>query len=407
MLDSKIVAKIYDLRSRLGMIVLLNQKINSQKEVINKMIEDDKYNIISYSYDIKEDLRSYEKTQKDIYWDKISKEIKVSDDQLNEIYRKERCTEIKIWKKNRNKKLLIAIPSTLVLIIISLFVFLVNITVYFDLDVYDSLSSSLSSFVRTVLSILLVIVLIQMIVSTIIKLDFSRKQVAFDKYSQARKEAEKEIRAKYYAKMDNINKEQSYKDIENEVNIKIDSHKNQITIKEQKSLKNIKELIETKENISIQTHKQYDNFINPADYKNLDLILYLIETDRVESIKEALLEIDKREYQKQMLDTLSEGFQQIQKSINMGLTRIEKTMNNKLSSIEERVNYFGNSIENIGFRMNLMESNYEVMHRERIDAIEGLKFSAAIDSYELSKLVEKASSNVTDELKYISRQIMR
>lgn len=69
-------------------------------------------------------------------------------------------------------------------------------------------------------------------------------------------------------------------------------------------------------------NKQFDDLIDERDWRNTDLIIYLIETGRADDVKEALQLVDKARRHDELLEAIEDASSQISSSLSRGFERL-------------------------------------------------------------------------------------
>ncbi len=393
------LSKIYDLRSRLGMIILLDQRISSKKQKVEKAIQEKEQQINDYADKVGQEAQNYESSWRRFYYGQEAEEKKAVRDKLLHVFLQEEQEEKKAWRKSLTKKIIAAVLLTLILAALFFIFFAAFIISVQETRLYDRLDELFNEAGLTIIMVMTIVVFVQIVVSVIMRLNFKYTPKARDKFEQNYKNEEKIIESKYYEKRVKITKSDEYQKLAKEARAKKEQYGVTVNRQQKALLAELKEMVLTKRSICNQTHKQYDDFINPVDWQHLDLLIYLFETGRATNVKEALKEVDTRLRHDQLLNTIDKVGNQIQEAIRQSLNKLERSINNRLTSIEHRVNIIGQTVDQ---RLDLMESQMAVMHRERIDAIEGLKFTMTANSMALSKQANEAYRSIDQELRYIA-----
>jgi hypothetical protein len=403
--NSEILSKIYDLRSRLGMIIMLDQRIQSKENEVKKFIENERNEIAKFSYENRKEAYEYLSFKEKVLRD----ERYAQEEQVYQLLSSNRNREKTTENKHKAKVQILKIIAAILIVIIMSFTFLALF--FWSVMGGQHQSINLINLFRTtnpysnnifpyIIVTMLVIVFIQMIVSTVARLNFKyiyKADLIFDKEYAIKKN---EIKKSYDDKISKIYDHERYLELSKKGAEKTKKQKEELNFKKIRLIKQMKDLIQLKKDIHKQTYRHYENFINPVDWKHLDLFIYLFETGRASSIKEALHEIDQWLRHDQIVNTINQVGNQINQALKQSLSRLENRLNNRLNSIEYRVNLIGQSVNE---RMDLMESQLTIMNRERIDAIESLKFSITKNSMELSKQANEAYRSIDRQLFYIEQ----
>lgn len=176
----------------------------------------------------------------------------------------------------------------------------------------------------------------------------------------------------YLSELDKINKEKSRLKILIEKEEKIVERKKieQQELKEQRQLNylTMKNEYENNSNLIISSAKdtysklvdKFKNMLDVRDWQYLDLIIYYIETGRADSIKEALLQVDRKMQMNMIVEAIANAATKITETINTSLLSIQNEININFKNLSELLTKNHNeqmcaivSIENDLFQTNL------------------------------------------------------
>lgn len=96
---------------------------------------------------------------------------------------------------------------------------------------------------------------------------------------------------------------------------------------------------------------EYKNFLDERDWKNLDLIIYEIETRRADSIKEALQLTDRELQTDRIVKTLGEATKAICYTISRGFFELQNTVKVCCDKICDKLDDISHCLENISKQM--------------------------------------------------------
>lgn len=113
---------------------------------------------------------------------------------------------------------------------------------------------------------------------------------------------------------------------------------------------------------------QYSSLLDSRDWKNLDLIIFYLETGRADTIKEALSHVDRQN----QMDRLTEA-------VNEASATICKTLERSFASLENCIN---ENFENLSYQLSKQ-------HREQMGALKGI--GSSLNS--ISSRVDQISVN--------------
>lgn len=105
---------------------------------------------------------------------------------------------------------------------------------------------------------------------------------------------------------------------------------------------------------------KFKNMLDVRDWQYLDLIIYYIETGRADSIKEALLQVDRKMQMNMIVEAIANAATKITETINASLLSIQNEININFKNLSELLTKNHNeqmcaivSIENDLFQTNL------------------------------------------------------
>ena len=176
----------------------------------------------------------------------------------------------------------------------------------------------------------------------------------------------------YLSELDKINKEKARLKIliEKEEKIVEREKTEQKEFKEQQRLNylTMKNEYENNSNLIISSAKdtysklvdKFKNMLDVRDWQYLDLIIYYIETGRADSIKEALLQVDRKMQMNMIVEAIANAATKITETINASLLSIQNEININFKNLSELLTKNHNeqmcaivSIENDLFQTNL------------------------------------------------------
>ncbi len=399
------LSKIYNLKSRLGMIVLINQQIETNQKEFKYLKENERIEASRISSRSHEEAENYLDNIKNAYLNSMMSQERIANNAFQKVMYEERYIENNQKKRKMIYKIILAILIFLLMSFLLLFLFMSMLMSgsQSGYNMITLLSSMINQEYFTSAMIILfmyVVVSIQIIVSTILKLNFKYIHQSEIEYKRKYEMKKGELQSEYNEKISMIRSSAKYLELVKKGKENSERQIKDLYLKTDRLAKRIKELIILKKEIYKQTHSQYDSFIHPLDWQYLDLIVYLFETGRANEIKEALNEIDHWVRHNQLITTINQMGNQIEQALRQGFRRLEQHINNRLNTIEQRVNYMGQFINH---RLDLMESQLTVLNQEKIDAIEGLRFAMTKSSSDLSKQANDAYHNINHQLSLIEQ----
>ena len=72
---------------------------------------------------------------------------------------------------------------------------------------------------------------------------------------------------------------------------------------------------------------EYATVLDPRDWKNIDFIIFYYETGRVDTIKEALIHVDKQRQTETIAKAIKQASQEISSTINTSMTMLRADLN--------------------------------------------------------------------------------
>ncbi len=98
---------------------------------------------------------------------------------------------------------------------------------------------------------------------------------------------------------------------------------------------------------------EYKNFLDERDWKNLDLVIYEIETRRADSIKEALQLTDRELQTDRIVKTLGEATKAICYTVSRGFFELQNTVKICCDKICDKLDDISHYLENISGQMSV------------------------------------------------------
>jgi len=139
---------------------------------------------------------------------------------------------------------------------------------------------------------------------------------------------------------------------------------------------------------SLQT--EFDSFLAESDWRNIDLLIYYLESGRADSLKEALIQLDKQKQTDQIVKAIHEAADSISRTISSSIERLGQNMQHALTKLGNRIDYH--------FERNqaaLLHTNNEIIHQNKL-------LSAQISETALNNaLIEKSTRSSEQLLKDI------
>ena len=102
--------------------------------------------------------------------------------------------------------------------------------------------------------------------------------------------------------------------------------------------KNINEKLINSKHIVYALQKEYSSLLDTRDWKNLDFIIYYLETGRADTLKEALLETDKENRHRDIMSAISQATVAISRTISSGFAHLELNMARCFQIVSNQIN---------------------------------------------------------------------
>ena len=96
--------------------------------------------------------------------------------------------------------------------------------------------------------------------------------------------------------------------------------------------------------IASTLYENYSKILDMRDWENLDCIIYLFETGRVNNIKEALLIVDKERRKNEIVSAINNASTAISENINNGFTKLQESLNNRLNLLVKQVEKLSSNV---------------------------------------------------------------
>ncbi len=136
--------------------------------------------------------------------------------------------------------------------------------------------------------------------------------------------------------------------------------------------------------INTALEKAYGSLLTPADWGNIDLVIFYLQSGRADSIKECLQLVDRQRQTEEIIDAISMAAISVTAEINRGFQMLGNTMVTCFNALSSQVNAIGTQMAN--------------QHLETLQALESIE-SQNKELLSAAKLGNalKAKANVTSE----------
>ena len=168
---------------------------------------------------------------------------------------------------------------------------------------------------------------------------------------------------------------------------------------EREKLEYISKMIE---NLEEALYDRYNNKVNKSDWKNIDLLLYYLKTNRADTLKEALQLMDKQRQTDEIVKAIGEATQSIQDTIHTTMREMSEALIQSFSVISNQLSQISKNQNTIIAATGRLTDSIGTLTSKVSDG-----FSSQVSATELSNaLLEKAnesSKRLCDELKNCRR----
>lgn len=139
----------------------------------------------------------------------------------------------------------------------------------------------------------------------------------------------------------------------------------------------------------------YGEILDERDWQYVDMYIYLYETDRADSKKEALQLIDRYEHDKILTETIEKAGREVRISIENGLSRLQSSMENCFRGLSEQLNIMHSEtmlkmdrmvgqLDNMNYGLGIMSSHIEDI-KDEVNFNSALQIKANMTSEQLMK----------------------
>ncbi|MBQ7761743.1 MAG: hypothetical protein IJ400_06785 [Clostridia bacterium] len=133
--------------------------------------------------------------------------------------------------------------------------------------------------------------------------------------------------------------------------------------------------------------KQFGNFLNPADWENIDLLIFYFESGRALTLREALQLVDRQRQTDSILDAIDEATEEICRTIERGFLQIETTLIGCTSILSSQLQAIQLQQTNLAISVDSMQkalqSKADTSSQELMEDVHQLRVYA--DNYSIEK----------------------
>ena len=115
--------------------------------------------------------------------------------------------------------------------------------------------------------------------------------------------------------------------------------------------------------------EEYNSLVDKRDWVNLDLIIYYFETNRVDTIREALLLADRQRQMDTLVSAIDDARAEICKTVNTSIERLREDMNNNFKALGSAIRSQHQAQMNAINKMNANISRVGSQIGSRLDTI--------------------------------------
>ncbi len=133
--------------------------------------------------------------------------------------------------------------------------------------------------------------------------------------------------------------------------------------------------------------KQFGDFLNPADWENIDLLIFYFESGRALTLREALQLVDRQRQTDSILEAIDEATQKICRTIERGFVQIETTLIGCASILSSQLQAIQLQQANLAISVNSMQralkNKADTSSKELMEDVHQLRVYA--DNYSIKK----------------------
>lgn len=407
---SALISLILELRARLGMVVILQKKIedvNQRFETFKSQREQNERLCRSPLMDPIEKHR----TQREAVFKKEK------DDALAAYENSCRALYFNLWKKEQKKHQLwkslnivgIALFALLFPILSFLaFMYLLrvqsfsNVDDMFLIEIFAALPGLFRSLMVILLMIIGAVVWTSFFVEVIRLFKFNFPSLVIDREVDQKNQKNKELKQRFDAQCAGIRDEPEMKTLyanylkgKEECKVKFDTQQREL-------VSQIQTMVQAKQTIYQQTQKQFSSLIGENDWIYLDQILYFLVSNRADTLKEALNLVDSQMHHAELLKTIQKVGEYVTQTISKQISQLGVAFQERMDHMDQKVLSLEN---NLDYKLNLVSEQMQMMQQQHIEAIEGLRYTTKVASMEFAREAREGFDKTVDELRYIGNQM--
>ena len=407
---SALISLILELRARLGMVVILQKKIegvNQRFETFKSQREQNERLCRSPLMDPIEKHR----TQREAVFKKEK------DDALAAYENSCRTLYFNLWKKEQKKHqlwkslnivgialfaLLFPILSFLALMYLLRVQSFSNVDDMFLIEIFAALPGLFRSLMVILLMIIGAVVWTSFFVEVIRLFKFNFPSLVIDREVDQKNQINKELKQRFDEQCAGIRDEPEMKTLyanylkgKEECKVKFDTQQREL-------VSQIQTMVQAKQTIYQQTQKQFSSLIGENDWIYLDQILYFLVSNRADTLKEALNLVDSQMHHAELLKTIQKVGEYVTQTISKQISQLGVAFQERMDHMDQKVLSLEN---NLDYKLNLVSEQMQMMQQQHIEAIEGLRYTTKVASMEFAREAREGFDKTVDELRYIGNQM--
>ena len=147
--------------------------------------------------------------------------------------------------------------------------------------------------------------------------------------------------------------------------------------------------------------RESEGILMESDWKNIDLLIFYLETGRADSLREALQLVDRQRQTDQIVSSIRDASYHISNTINAGFNRLGGLMAGCFSNLSQQIQSNHNEISG---SISALEKSVKAGNREMSERIKGLNNSIQrevdriVSSQEINNVLIKRASDSSDKL---------
>ena len=145
----------------------------------------------------------------------------------------------------------------------------------------------------------------------------------------------------------------------------------------------------------VALHQEFSPLIDKRDWANLDLLIYYFETNRADSIKDALLLTDRQKQMDTLVSAINDASAEISKSMNANFELLREDLNENFSSLASAIHSQRQAQERMMSQMNASIKQASMVNSQISSRLDTIATSNAMQTALLSKINVSSSKLVS------------